>query len=139
MKIEDRIAGAYPELYTTEKHFVDNIVKKIGEQTEQYIVETCIGLKIDPDVLQKQMLEINRLNAIIELYRWHDLRKNPDDLPAGEGYFDVCVLIKQNDAWGIEERYLYDTQYFCEQFQTKPTSISEVIAWREVELFEPEE
>lgn len=102
-------------------------------------LENCFSCRLDDGECPCVVVFASAILEQHERYRWHDLRKNPDDLPAGEGYFDVCVLIKQNDAWGIEERYLYDTQYFCEQFQTKPTSISEVIAWREVELFEPEE
>lgn len=72
-----------------------------------------------------------------EQYRWHDLRKDHTDLPEVEGHFNVCVWLKPNDAWGIEESYIYDTQYFCERFQT--TGMSEVIAWKEIEPFESEE
>lgn len=78
--------------------------------------------------------------AIVEhhdRYRWHDLRKDHTDLPETEGHFNVCVWLKPNDAWGIEESYIYDTQYFCERFQT--TGMSEVIAWKEIDKYESEE
>lgn len=80
---------------------------------------------------------IEDIVTYMDKYRWHDLRKYPNDLPATEGHFNVCVWLKPNDAWGIEESYIYDTQYFCERFQTTP--MSEVIAWKEIEPFEREE
>lgn len=71
-------------------------------------------------------------------YRWHDLRKNPEDLPP-IGY---RILFCTNDCsyWtGLYDGTDYrndDHEGYVTQFIYSP---SEVIAWREIEPFEKEE
>lgn len=71
-----------------------------------------------------------------EKYKWHDLRKNPEDLPDIE-----CVLI----AIEYPGRYRnYQTHevatYSHDKWDTYLNPIKgEVVAWREIEPFESEE
>ncbi len=87
------------------------------------------------------------------VYRWHDLRKNPDDLPTDEDVMYECVL----------ENHIYDASYPAFYFDTYRKSFGyqnnvysiangaddfvtleeleyeRVIAWREIEPFEEED
>lgn len=52
----EKISGAYPQM------IIGDMVSRFNESTNQYITEQLVALNIDKDVLEKQMLEINRLN-----------------------------------------------------------------------------
>lgn len=81
---------------------------------------------------------IKALNVAIETlkkYRWHDLRKNPADLP--EDNKDVLVTIKGgcvnrtwHDSCGWRNATAKKARYY---------SNDRVIAWKEIEEFENEE
>lgn len=60
-------------------------------------------------------------------YRWHDLRKNPDDLPE-EGH-EVLILV--NNACFLSRRSDYNYWSCLGRVKVK--------AWREIEPFEVEE
>lgn len=65
-------------------------------------------------------------------YRWHDLRKNPDDLP--EKYTNIVYIFKCD---GITH---YNTDnYSCGLFESWKDGYGreyEYIAWRDIEPFE---
>ena len=64
-----------------------------------------------------------------ERFRWHDLRKNPDDLPAQ----NHTVVFATTDGSSQEGELYYNTWI---QFRWNTTrSKSEVIAWKEIEHF----
>lgn len=54
---EEAIAGAYPQL------IVDQVYNEFNAQKLKYIEKQLIHLDIDPDVLAKQTLEIERLKS----------------------------------------------------------------------------
>ena len=62
-------------------------------------------------------------------YRWHDVRKNPDDLPKEPGYY---LVKRQQDRWTICDYVVYgytpDRNYW--------STLDNVFAWREIEPFE---
>ena len=70
-------------------------------------------------------------------YRWHDLRKNPDDLPEaiGGGYESEYVLV----MIGIPEWNSWEQAYYHHGKKLWSTYEQNVFAWRYIELFEEEE
>ena len=66
-------------------------------------------------------------------YRWHDLRKNPDDLPEDNGYGEsdyVLVMI------GTPEWNNHEWTYYNHNTRMWSTYEQNVFAWRYVEPFE---
>lgn len=61
-----------------------------------------------------------------EKYKWHDLRKNPEDLPENTG---VYLVKRPTDRCTYCEYtvFVYNTKLWIEQ---------SVVAWREIEPFE---
>ena len=70
-------------------------------------------------------------------YRWHDLRKNPDDLPEaiGGGYESEYVLV----MIGTPEWNSWEQAYYKHDKQMWSTYEQHVFAWRYIEPFEEEE
>ena len=68
-------------------------------------------------------------------YRWHDLRKNPDDLPEADGNSEseyVLVMI------GTPEWNDWEQAYYHHGKRLWSTYEQNVFAWRYIELFEEE-
>lgn len=104
-------------------------------------------------VLEKNMSVFDiRLNCAYDVaiealenadkYKWHDLRKNPDDLPKQDGYF-LCKVESKN-------YFSYRTMLYmpceCKSYDMNKWIDRNVyvfnnfiIAWQEIELFEVEE
>lgn len=70
-------------------------------------------------------------------YRWHDLRKNPDDLPEaiGGGYESDYVLV----MIGTPEWNHCEFVYYNHNSRVWSTYEQNVFAWRYIELFKEEE
>lgn len=70
-------------------------------------------------------------------YRWHDLRKNPDDLPEaiGDGYESEYVLVMT----GTPEWNSWEQAYYSHGKRLWSTYEQNVFAWRYIEPFEEEE
>ena len=70
-------------------------------------------------------------------YRWHDLRKNPDDLPEaiGGGYESEYVLV----MIGTPEWKSWEQAYYHHDKKMWSTYDQNVFAWRYIEPFEEEE
>ena len=87
--------------------------------------------------------ELLQLNKIVSKalekankYRWHDLRKNPDDLPEDNGYGCseyVLVMI------GTPEWNSWEQAYYHHGKRLWSTYEQDVFAWRYIEPFEGEE
>lgn len=80
--------------------------------------------EIDASSSGKMTLAIEALGKA-ERYRWHDLRKNPDDLPEKQGEYDI--VYKFGDGTGRTYEVYNKTYGFCtpEEYPC--------IAWREIE------
>ena len=67
-------------------------------------------------------------------YRWHDLRKNPDDLPEaiGGGYESEYVLV----ITGTPEWNSWEQAYYHHGKRLWSTYEQNVFAWRYIEPFE---
>ena len=93
--------------------------------------EAYIKAKEDACMLAVEALE--KANK----YRWHDLRKNPDDLPKADEYgcSEYVLVMTGTPEWDNHEwaYYNHNTRMwstpFCEQ---------NVFAWRYIEPFEEE-
>ena len=70
-------------------------------------------------------------------YRWHDLRKNPDDLPEGigGGYESDYVLV----MIGTPEWNDWEQAYYHHDKRLWSTYEQNVFAWRYIEPFKEEE
>ena len=70
-------------------------------------------------------------------YRWHDLRKNPDDLPEaiGGSYVSEYVLV----MIGTPEWYSCEWAYYSHNAKMWSIYEQNVFAWRYIEPFEEEE
>ena len=69
-------------------------------------------------------------------YRWHDLRKNPDDLPEADGNSEsdyVLVMI------GTPEWNSWEQAYYHHDKMMWSTYDQNVFAWRYIEPFKEEE
>jgi len=87
-------------------------------------------------ITKKQVLNVvSWLFNKQQKYRWHDLRKNPDDLP--EDSKDVLVTVKGgcvNRTWHVSCGWRNTTAKKASYYSDKS-----VLAWREIEKFESEE
>ena len=94
--------------------------------------EAYIKAKEDACILAVEALEK------ADKYRWHDLRKNPDDLPEADEYgcSEYVLVMTGTPEWDNHEwaYYNHNTRMwstpFCEQ---------NVFAWRYIEPFKGEE
>ena len=70
-------------------------------------------------------------------YKWHDLRKNPDDLPeaVGGGYESEYVLV----ITGTPEWNSWEQAYYHHDKMMWSTYDQNVFAWRYIEPFKEEE
>ena len=101
--------------------------------------------EVDDDVYDNtsKVNEILKLNKIVrkalekaDKYRWHDLRKNPDDLPEADGNSEseyVLVMI------GTPEWNSWEQAYYHHGKRLWSTYEQNVFAWRYIEPFKEEE
>ncbi len=101
--------------------------------------------EVDDDVYDdiSKVDEILKLNKIVskalekaDKYKWHDLRKNPDDLPEADGNSEsdyVLVMI------GTPEWNSWEQAYYHHGKRLWTTYEQNVFAWRYIEPFEEEE
>lgn len=66
-------------------------------------------------------------------YEWHDLRKNPDDVPTEDGYYLVmhdylvCQVVEWADGWNC---FRIGNELY------KENEMHNVIAWKAIEPFD---
>lgn len=92
--------------------------------------EACIKAIEDACILAVEALEK------ADKYRWHDLRKNPDDLPEADEYGCseyVLVMI------GTPEWNSWEQAYYHHDKKLWSTYEQNVFAWRYIEPFKEEE
>ena len=99
----------------TTKEAIDNIKVAIAEVEWDYPMDYAVAFDMAIEALEKA-----------DKYRWHDLRKDPNDLP--KGYIEVC----SQEIWGGKEYTMcsYGSWYWQNH---------NIIAWREIEPFEEDE
>ena len=96
-------------------------------------LDGLIDCALNHEQLAKWLGELKELKEYKEKYRWHDLRKNPDDLPEDIKYVWVfikgeCTHRSWHDSHGWRRRNSNILYYNDES----------VLAWREIEEFKSE-
>lgn len=89
-------------------------------------------IKWERDVALAQLKELGLSlgEKTSDKYRWHDLRKNPEDLPKEEIRVEMIVLAV-NEKRNVFGMRLHDNIWAINGFVTS----LDVIAWREIEPF----
>lgn len=73
-----------------------------------------------------------------EKYRWHDLRKDPKDLPEKEGLYAVTVKY-DTESTEIGFGYYEHMYGYSSGWSALMPNYGNVIAWKEIEPFEEDE
>lgn len=109
------------------KKHIDSIVDYLNED-KNYVGEL-------PDNAIGAQIEINRVLFEVEKHRWHDLRKNPDDLPERNENDEsdyVLVLIGSPEWNHWEQAYYNHAKGAWSPYEQG------IIAWKMIEPFESE-
>ena len=93
----------------TNKNVIETIKTAIAEVEWNYPMDYAVAFEKAIDALENQ-----------NKYRWHDLRKDPNDLPKVED--GIMVLTKHIGGYGLRTAFM--------------VSNTDTIAWREIEPFE---
>lgn len=129
MKLEEAIKHAKD---VATKKYRQAMLHRANAEDEK--LDRCIECMKEHEQLAEWLEELEELRKYKEKYKWHDLRKNPDDLPEDIKY--VWVFIKGefthrswHDSHGWRRRNSNILYYNDES----------VLAWREIEEFKSEE
>ena len=111
---------------------IDRLPYHYDEEVDYYVYDDTS--KVD-ELLQLNKIVSKALEKA-DKYRWHDLRKNPDDLPKDNGYGEsdyVLVMI------GTPEWNDWEQAYYHHGKRLWSTYERDVFAWRYIEPFKGEE
>ena len=109
-------------------------IKEAIEQFKERLAITDYRKQI-PEYYEAIEMAVDALKNA-DKYRWHDLRKNPDDLPEADGNSEsdyVLVMI------GTPEWNSWEQAYYHHGKRLWSTYEQNVFAWRYIEPFEEEE
>lgn len=109
--------------------------KKYTKDEKYEAIHDVINAATINGITKRQVLDVaSYLFEEQNKYRWHDLRKNPDDLP--EDNKQVLVSVKD----GCIHRTWHDSHGWRNRnSKIRYYSDKSVLAWREIEEFESEE
>ena len=111
---------------------IDRLPYHYDEEVDYYVYDDTS--KVD-ELLQLNKIVSKALEKA-DKYRWHDLRKNPDDLPEADEYGCseyVFVMIGTPEWNGWEQAYYHHGKRLWSTYEQN------VFAWRYIEPFEGEE
>ena len=111
----------------TNKEAIERIERNICTHMDMCGYRDCENCEVE--------LAIKALEKA-DKYRWHDLRKNPDDLPEADGNSEsdyVLVMI------GTPEWNSWEQAYYHHGKRLWTTYEQNVFAWRYIEPFKEEE
>ena len=119
------------------------LLKDIQNDIRHY---ACIYPNVNDSYLNKLVAEVYLADAIDKLkkyeksdkYRWHDLRKDPKDLPDKDGIYMVCIIFHAEEKAVGAAFYGIMYGYKSGGDMLMPND-GKVIAWREIERFETDE
>ena len=122
------------------KMFKAIIMEEIGRLPHHYDAEVDDVVYDDISSVD-ELLQLNKIvSKVLEKankYRWHDLSKNPDDLPEAirDGYESEYVLV----MIGTPEWNSWEQAYYHHGKRLWSTYEQDVFAWRYIEPFKEEE
>ena len=107
-------------------------IKEAIEQFKERLAITDYRKQI-PEYYEAIEMAVDALEKA-DKYKWHDLRKNPDDLPEGfeGGYESEYVLV----MIGTPEWNSWEQAYYHHGKRLWSTYEQNVFAWRYIEPFE---
>jgi len=110
-------------------------IKEAIEQFKERLAITDYRKQI-PEYYEAIEMAVDALEKA-DKYKWHDLRKNPDDLPEGFecGYESEYVLA----MIGTPEWNSWEQAYYHHDKKMWSTYDQNVFAWRYIEPFKEEE
>ena len=106
---------------------------------EQYRWERDIALEQLKEIgcgFGQNMDDVKKALEKADKYRWHDLRKNPDDLPEADGNSESEYVLAMI---GTPEWNSWEQAYYKHDKKLWSTYDQNVFAWRYIEPFEEEE
>ena len=109
-------------------------IKEAIEQFKERLAITDYRKQI-PEYYEAIEMAVDALEKA-DKYKWHDLRKNPDDLPEGFecGYESEYVLV----MIGTPEWNSWEQAYYHHDKKMWSTYDQNVFAWRYIEPFKEE-
>ena len=111
---------------------IDRLPYHYDEEVDYYVYDDTS--KVD-ELLQLNKIVSKALEKA-DKYKWHDLRKNPDDLPEADEYgCSEYVLVMT----GTPEWYSCEWAYYHHDKKLWSIYEQDVFAWRYIEPFEEEE
>ena len=145
------------EVINQEREKAEEGMKKSIELFPSFEGRKCMESTEEHEQLADWLEELKGLRKHKEKYRWHDLRKNPDDLPdanyPSNTWFEVVqkdneeelprAAMQYDDVLGFGFYHdIFDPVslgYVDTEFTTAAEEgLAEVVAWREIEEFESE-
>ena len=125
------IAHSADSVWTGENRMT---IKEAIEQFKERLAITDYRKQI-PEYYEAIEMAVDALEKA-DKYKWHDLRKNPDDLPEADGNSEskyVLVMI------GTPEWNSWEQAYYHHGKRLWSTYDQNVFAWRYIEPFKEEE
>ena len=122
-----------------KKKFKAIIMTEIDRLPHHYDAE--VGKDVyDSTSRVNELLQFNKIVSKAlkkaDKYRWHDLRKSPDDLPKADEYgcSEYVLVMTGTPEWGD-----YEWAYYNHNTRMWSTYGQNVFAWRYIEPFKGEE
>ena len=116
----------------TNKEAINDLKVILSEITECE-ESICYITDVDAEPLRLAIKALEKADK----YRWHDLRKNPDDLPEADEYgcSEYVLIMIGTPEWDNHEwaYYNYNTKGWSTPFYEQ-----NVFAWRYIEPFKEE-
>lgn len=77
-----------------------------------------------------------RKQITANLYEWHDLRKNPDDLPDKNLFWKSLLCLDRQGRYMTDCNLYWDSEQEWFESESDGAFLVDVIAWKEIEPFE---
>ena len=111
---------------------IDRLPYHYDEEVDYYVYDDTS--KVD-ELLQLNKIVSKTLEKA-DKYKWHDSRKNPDDLPGADGNSESEYVLAMI---GTPEWNSWEQAYYHHDKKMWSTYDQNVFAWRYIEPFEEEE
>ena len=140
--VNGKLQGGFPDHDSDKGKAIDKAIEALERcnLVEQYKWERDIALEQLKEMgcgFGQNMDDVKKALEKADKYRWHDLRKKPDDLPEaiGGSYVSEYVFVMiGTPGWNNCE-----WAYYKHNHKEWSTYEQNIIAWRYVEPFEEEE